>query len=145
MDNKDATFNANKLPFGDDDCFQDISSICDQDTFPVADQMDYCSICPDIIGFLQLTYAMVDEINDLRAEVVRWRQVLIKYLSDDWADGLRQDIFDNLYHYPYEDFDAYNHFVQYYYNGKDPMDNEKRAEFMMRLSEGTDETSITYL
>ena len=88
---------------------------------------------------------MVDEINELRAEVVRWRQALIKHLPERWADGLQQDIFDNLYLNVYEDFDAYNYYVKRCCNGKDPFDNKKRASLMSRLSKGTDKTSITYL
>ncbi len=104
-----------------------------------------CSICSDIKDFLFLTDSMVDEINELRAEVVRWRQVLIKYLPEEWAYGLEQDIFDNLHHYAYEDYDAYNYYVKRCHGGKDPFDNPKRAKFMNRLRKGKDPTSITYL
>ncbi len=106
---------------------------------------DYCSQCSDINDFLKLTDAMVYEINELRAEVVRWRQALIKHLPPDQADGLAQDIFDSIYVNVYEDFDAYNYFVKRCCNGTDPFDNPKRAAFMTRLRKGTDKTSITYL
>ena len=90
-------------------------------------------------------FFMVYEINELRAEVVRWRQVLIKYLSPRWADGLRQDILSNLYLNDYEDYDAYNFYVERYYRGENPMDNKKLSKRMRRLIEGKDKTSITYL
>ncbi len=109
------------------------------------DEMDlYCSICPDISDFFELTDAMVKEINHLREEVVRWRQVLIKYLPPDWADGLRQDIYDNVY-CSFEDYDAYSKFINAYYSGMDPFDNEEHSALMKRLCDGSDETSITYI
>ena len=105
MDNNDAVFNVQELPF-EDDILPDSSYIEE----PVDDQMmdpfDQCSVCSDITDFLKLTDAMVDEINELRAEVVRWRQALIKHLPPRWADGLRQDILSNLYLNDYEDYDA---------------------------------------
>lgn len=106
---------------------------------------DYCSQCSDIHEFLKLTNAMVYEINELRAEVVRWRQALIKHLPPEQADGLRQDIFDSIYVNDYDDFYAYNYFVKRCCNGIDPFDNPEHAELMTRLRKGTDKTSITYL
>ena len=63
MDNNDAVFNVQELPF-EDDILPDSSYIEE----PVDDQMmdpfDQCSVCSDITDFLKLTDAMVDEIND---------------------------------------------------------------------------------
>ena len=84
-------------------------------------------------------------LTRFRAEVVRWRQALIKHLPERWTDGLQQYIFDNLYLNVYENFDAYNYYVKRCCNGKDPFDNKKRASLMSRLSKGTYKTSITYL
>ena len=140
MDNtNDAVFNVQDRPFEDKNDLKDSSYIEEQyDELP-------CSMCSDISDFLRLTDAMVYEINELRAEVVRWRQVLIKYLSPRWADGLRQDILSNLYLNDYEDYDAYNFYVERYYRGENPMDNKKLSKRMRRLIEGKDKTSITYL
>lgn len=144
MDNNDAVFNVQEPPF-EDDILPDSSYIEE----PVDDQMmnpfNQCSVCSDITDFLKLTDAMVDEINELRAEVVRWRQALIKHLPPRWADGLRQDILSNLYLNDYEDYDAYKFYVERCYKGKDPMDNKKLSKRMRRLIEGKDKTSITYL
>ena len=146
MDNNNAAFYDQELPFSDHTPMEDLySEDQDNDDPSKADYFEACCHCSDIKDFLDLTDAMVDEINELRAEVVRWRQVLIKYLSPEWADGLRQDILDNLWHHYYEDFDAFNYYVEYYCNGKNPMDNRKRTKLIQRLIEGTDETSITYL
>ena len=104
-----------------------------------------CANCSDINDFLILTNIMVEEINFLRAEVVRWRQALIKYLSEEWADGLRQDILSNLYLYDYLDYNAYNFFINRCYNGQDPMFSKEQSKLLKRLIKGTDSTSITYL
>lgn len=99
--------------------------------------------CKTVDDFLQLTDKMVDAILDLEEEVVRWRQVLIKYLPDEWADGLRSDIFSNLS----RDFcgdPAYDLYVKLK-RGKDPQQDMERRNRLSRLADGTDETSITYL
>ena len=87
---------------------------------------------------------MIEEIKYLRAEVIRWRQALIKHLSPGWADGLRQDIFDNIFPH-FEDYDAYQWFVKNCCNGIDPFDNPEQSAFLKRLKDGTDDTSINYL
>lgn len=145
MDNNNAVFNVQELPFWNDSSLKDNSYIKEQDSDERIDPYEHCSICSDITDFLRLTDAMVYEINELRAEVVRWRQVLIKYLPPDWADGLKQDILSNLYINDYEDYDAYNFYVERCYSGNDPMDNKKLSKRMRRLIAGKDKTSITYL
>jgi hypothetical protein len=52
--------------------------------------------CQTVYDFMRLTDEMVNTIIDLDEEIIRWRQALIKYLPDEWADGLQQDILDNL-------------------------------------------------
>lgn len=99
--------------------------------------------CPTIEDFLDLTDEMIETIISLEDELVRWRQALIKYLPKDWAEGLRQDIFNNLS----RDFNgdpAYDLYVELK-RGDDPQISRERGERLYRLSEGTDETSITYL
>jgi len=108
------------------------------------DSTSECSICYSLHEYKLLTLEMIEEIKFLRAEVIRWRQVLMKYLSPDWADGLRQDIFDNIFPY-FEDYDAYQWFVKECCNGIDPFDNPEQSALLNRLKDGTDETSISYL
>ncbi len=108
------------------------------------DPSNECSICHSIREYKLLTLEMIEEIKFLRAEVIRWRQALMKYLPIDWADGLRQDIFDNIFPY-FEDYDAYQWFVKDCCNGIDPFDNPEQSALLNRLKDGTDETSISYL
>ena len=110
----------------------------------MTDLMPECSACSSISDYNSLTYEMIEEIKYLRAEVVRWRQVLIKHLSPRWAEGLRQDIFDNVFQH-FDDLYAYTRYVNDCCNGVDPLDNPEQLAFLARLKEGTDETSITHL
>lgn len=119
---------------------------------------DPCDDCPGCIlkcrfeplvdeqDVFDLLKFMTDDIKNLEAEIVRWRQVLLKYLDPDKADGLFDDIFSNL-HAPISlyDFDTYQQFMDYCYNGEDPLDDPEHVEKMLRLRDGTDETSIHYL
>ncbi len=130
-----------EMPFSDYEYSEseDFQSMDDYD-----DPGNYCSECYYLAEYAKLTNAMIEEIKFLRADIVRWRQALIKYLPPRWADGLRQDIFSNIF-YSFEDYDAYQDFVKDYCNGEDPLDNEEDSAFLQRLKDGTDETSITYL
>ncbi len=98
----------------------------------------------EIYKYVDLTRALLEEINDLRDEVIRWRQVLTKYLPPEWAEGLRQDILNNLCQ-SFEDYSAYRDYVEHYCKGVDPLDNKDRCRTIKRLIAGTDETSIDYL
>lgn len=42
--------------------------------------------CKTVHDFMRLTDEMVHTIIGLEEELVRWRQVLIKYLPPEWAD-----------------------------------------------------------
>ena len=64
--------------------------------FKVQDQTECLHDCPTVYDFLKLTDEMIKTIIGLDEELVRWRQVLIKYLPPEWAVGLRQDILTNL-------------------------------------------------
>ncbi len=86
---------------------------------------------------------MIETIIDLEDELVRWRQALIKYLPKDWAEGLRQDILNNLSR-DFEGEPAYDLYVQLR-RGSNPQQEEQRIRRLCRLADGTDETSITYL
>lgn len=110
------------------------------------DQHDMGDTIPEYIihEHVSLEKALFDEINDLRAEVIRWRQVLIKYLPKDWAEGLEQDIRDNL-SATFWDYKAYEDYVKYYNHGEDPLDNDELSSLTKRLIAGTDETSINYM
>lgn len=100
--------------------------------------------CQTVDAFLHLTDEMITTIIELDEELVRWRQALIKYLPEEWADGLRQDIFNNTS----RDFNgdpAYDLYVKLVRNSVDPQQEDTRIGRMHRLAQGTDETSITYL
>ncbi len=144
MEYNDSVFNEQELPFGNESS-DDINTATIPDDYDKADMMDYCSICSDIVDFLKLTDAMVEEINELRAEVVRWRKVLVKYLPPEWSDGLQQDILSGISYNDFEDFDAYKYYINRCYKGEDPLNNEKRSKLMLRLAKGTDKSSIKYL
>ena len=100
---------------------------------------------PATYGFYRLIDAMASEINQLEAEVVRTRQVLAEYLPEDWADGLRQDIFSGLSVRFYGNHAEYDSFVDHYHNGIDPMESDEQVAHMLRLRDGTDETSYYHL
>ena len=107
-------------------------------------QEDDCRYnCLAVDDFLNLTDELVETILGLEEELVRWRQALIKYLPKDWADGLRQDIFNNLSR-DFEGDPAYDLYVSLK-RGDDPQHSEIRRKRLYRLADGTDETSITYL
>ena len=132
------------LPFSDESNTDIYAGGHTTEDHDMADPMPECSICSTVYDYNRLTYEMIEEIKYLRAEVVRWRQALIKHLSPRWAEGLRQDIFDNVFQH-FEDLEAYTWYVNNCCNGVDPLDNPEQSAFMARLKNGTDETSITYL
>lgn len=136
-------FHAHDLPFAEGLPAADSrqAKYSDRHSATCEDPCEYS--CKTVDGFLRLTDEMVDAILGLEEEVVRWRQALIKYLPDEWADGLRSDIFSNLS----RDFcgdPAYDLYVKLK-SGKDPQQDRERAARLSRLAEGIDETSIKYL
>lgn len=100
--------------------------------------------CDTVDSFLKLTDEMVKTILDLEEELVRWRQALIKYLPPELAEGLQQDIFNNISR-DFEGEPAYDLYVRLVCSGQDPQQEDSRLARMHRLAKGTDETSITYL
>lgn len=100
--------------------------------------------CDTVDSFLMLTDEMVKTILDLEAELVRWRQALIKYLPPELAEGLQQDIFNNISR-DFEGEPAYDLYVRLVCGGQDPQQEDSRLARIHRLAKGTDETSITYL
>lgn len=105
---------------------------------------DSLSDYPTMDDLLMLIDEMVKTIIGLEEELVRWRQVLLKYLSPEWAEGLRQDIFNNISR-DFEGDPAYDLYVKLICNGIDPQQADEKIELMYRLANGIDETSITYL
>ena len=99
--------------------------------------------CTAIDDFLDLTDEMIETIISLEDELVRWRQALVKYLPKEWAEGLRQDIFNNLSR-DYEGEPAYDLYIKLR-RGLDPQQEGKRISRLYRLANGTDDTSIDYL
>ena len=112
--------------------------------FHVQDQTDCLHDCPTVYDFLKLTDEMIKTIIELDEELVRWRQALIKYLPPEWAEGLRQDIFNNTSRC-FEGEPAYDLYVNWMCGGVDPQQEDSQTDRMHRLANGTDETSITYL
>lgn len=138
---RDKTCNVQKeLPFGtallDYESHEDDNISCDCE--------DPCMYsCQTVDDFLNLTDEMIETINGLEEELVRWRQALIKYLPEEWKEGLRQDIFNNLSR-DFEGDPAYDLYIKMK-RGTDPQQEEERRKRLYRLADGTDETSITYL
>ena len=143
-------FNEEELPFdsgntglpckGDG---EDTELLCESDgrSYEFADDcLDSCAI---VKRFLHLTDKMLGTIIGLEEEVVRWRQALIKYLPKDWAEGFRQDIFNNL-SVDFEGDPAYDLYVKLR-GGVDPQQARERIKRLYRLADGTDDTSIKYL
>ncbi|MCR5475746.1 MAG: potassium channel protein, partial [Lachnospiraceae bacterium] len=95
--------------------------------------------CKTVDDFLRLTDEMVETIIGLEDELVRWRQALIKYLPERWAEGLRMDIFCNLSR-DFEGDPAYDLYVKLR-RGEDPQHDKERTKRLYRLADGTDETS----
>ena len=112
-------------------------------SMPPGEYIEDCMYsCSTINDFIKLTDDMMKDILLLEEELVRWRQALIKYLPERWAEGLRQDIFNNTARC-YAGDSAYDLYVQA--KGYDPQQSEEHTEFTHRLANGTDESSITYL
>ena len=133
-------FNVQDLPFNDMNAGHDV---CGEDDRP-CDYEEACFYsCPTVDDFLRLTDEMMETIIDLEDELVRWRQALIKYLPEDWAEGLRMDIFNNLSR-GFEGDPAYDLYVNLK-RGTDPQQERERIKRLYRLADGTDDTSITYL
>lgn len=108
----------------------------------------YCRLMPlpvNEMDAFQLIHDLTEEIVLLEEELIRWRHALIKYLPVRWADGLRQDIFDNQSRRFYGDSELYDRFVDEYCAGVDPLESDDHVERMLRLRDGTDEISIDYL
>ena len=138
----DNVFNVPELPFDDLESLEHDDH--DHDDDRSCDYIEDCKYsCSTVDDFLHRTDELVDTILDLEEEVVRWRQVLIKYLSKDWAEGLRSDIFCNLSR-DFEGDPAYDLYVQLM-RGEDPQHDKERIARLYRLADGTDDTSITYL
>lgn len=140
---KDEIFKVQELPFSDESG-SNIYSNHDSDREDHDDIVDYCSDCSTMDDYNTLTYEMIEEIKFLRAEVIRWRQALIKYLPPNWDEGLKEDIYDNIFQH-FEDLAAYKHFINSCSDGVDPLDNEEQSKLLARFKDGIDETSITYL
>ncbi len=100
--------------------------------------------CPTVDEFLLLIEVMTDEIIEISAEVIRWRQVLLKYLPSYSADCLEGEIFSNIGKYLLFTFYAYEYFVHKCHNGIDPMDNDDIMAYWNRLRKGEDPSSIKY-
>ena len=138
----DHPFEEADLPLGNEEDF--LPSVdYTEDSPQSGDYTEDCKYsCSTIDDFIKLTDEMMEDIQLLEEELVRWRQALIKYLPERWAEGLRQDIFNNTAR-GYDGDPAYDIYVQA--KGYDPQQSDEHVECMQRLADGTDKTSITYL
>ena len=119
------------------------NSMLEQDLMELSESKDdVTGISPSVHDFLQLTDDMIHDILTLNEELVRWRQALLKYLPKEQAECLRYDIFDNTAR-SYAGDPAYDLYVKEH--GSDPQHSKELAELMIRLADGTDETSINHL
>lgn len=112
----------------------------DHEFFRVQEPYD-CSVIDD---FLHLTDEMIQTIIGLEEELIRWRQALLKYLPIELAEGLQQDILNNISR-DFEGDPAYDLYVKMVCNGIDPQQEDSTVDRIYRLAKGIDETSITYL
>lgn len=97
--------------------------------------------CPCITDFCLLVHSLVQNINSLEEEVIRWRYALLKYLPAKEAEELRSDIFSNLTGSIVCN-EAYQLYVEKMCDGRDPMDDEEHFNRMLRLRDGKDATTI---
>ncbi|WP_069874300.1 hypothetical protein [Fusibacter sp. 3D3] len=86
--------------------------------------------------------SLIQNINSLEEEVVRWRYALIQYLPTKEADELRSDIFSNLTG-GIDCDEAYQFYVEKMCGGHNPMDDEEHFNKTLRLRDGRDDTTIT--
>lgn len=100
--------------------------------------------CSAIYDFMKLTDEMTSTIINLEEELVRWRQALIKYLPEEWANGLQQDILCDLSR-DFEGDPAYDMYVNWMNGGYDPQQDQERIDRLYRIAKGIDETTINYL
>jgi hypothetical protein len=85
--------------------------------------------------FYTLTDSLVKDVQHLEAKIVYLRYTLSKYLPAYSGEMLRCDIFSDLSR-RYWDYPAYRKYMEEYNFGKDPMDDDKQAKLMMKLSRG---------
>ena len=88
-----------------------------------------------VYSFLKLTDEMVKTILDLEKELVRWRQALIKYLPSELAEGLQQDIFNNVFR-DFEGEPAYDLYVRLACGGQNLQQEDSLLAWMHRLAKG---------
>ena len=138
--------NEHDIPFPDYDGSydpQDDHSICD--SCPGCIRLCRFEPFPDDLDYYSLIDAMVHEINDLEAEVIRTRQALLKHLPRDLSQGLYSDIFSGLSARFEGNYRIYDDYINWCYSGADPMEDPAKVALHMRLRDGTDETSYTWL
>lgn len=112
--------------------------------FNVHEPCDCVENCGTAHDFMRLTNEMVTTIINLEDELVRWRQVLIKHLPPNQAQGLEQDILNNLSR-DFEGDPAYDIYVSQMKGGHDPQQDKERIQRLYRIARGNDETNIDYL
>ena len=95
---------------------------------------DYC--CDNCVtDFYELTDILVKDIQFLEAKVVYLRYALSQRLPERRGEMLMCDIFSDLAG-GYWDNPAYQRYMEEYYDGLDPMDNEEHCRLLKRIARG---------
>ena len=93
----------------------------------------------NIYEFCKLIDVMINDIKHLESETVRYRYALSCYLPDHEKENLRSDILSNLADRYYWS-EAYQQYIQMFYNNQDPMDSDEWFEHICRLAHGHDDS-----
>jgi hypothetical protein len=93
----------------------------------------------NIYEFCKLIDVMINDIKHLESETVRYRYALSCYLPDHEKENLRSDILSNLADRYYWS-EAYQQYIQMFYNNQDPMDSDEWCEHICRLAHGHDDS-----
>jgi len=93
----------------------------------------------NIYEFCKLIDVMINDIKYLESETVRYRYALSCYLPDHEKENLRSDILSNLADRYYWS-EAYQQYIQMFYNNQDPMDSDEWCEHICRLAHGHDDS-----
>ena len=87
--------------------------------------------CELIASYMELIDAMVRDIQHLKAETIRARYELSKWITT-------VDILSNL-NMPHYDSMAYQQYVSTYYDGGDPLSFKEYVDSMVQLAQGIDD------
>lgn len=96
-----------------------------------------CNDCDILYQFCKLVDDIIKDIQYLEAETVSYRYALSRYLPDYEKKSLRDEILSNLTG-RYSCSEAYQQYMELFYNKQDPMDSDAYVEHLIRLAHGQD-------